>query len=104
MLNNDQHILSYEESLMKLKESHSSMVTESRYLYCLQQRSHGIDDVIKFTNSVRTSHAYLLIESSRIAKIKPIYNKSYYSDYRRYLDTAHDLICGIRSTLLVLRA
>ena len=99
MLNNDQHILSYEESLMKLKESHSSMVTESRYFYCLQQRSHGIDDVIKFINSVRTSHTYLQIENSRILKIKPIYNKYYYSDYRRYLDTAHDLICRIRSTL-----
>lgn len=91
------------EKTLRMLDEKFKPVAEDRFLYSLQQKRWTIEDVHNFNARLQISYDYTLKEYARIQELRKTYNKEYPTDHKKYLSTAIELMCKMRSTLSAYR-
>lgn len=88
-----------EDSILRLDEKFSE-VSNDRFFYCIQdQQNWTIDKVNNIISKFRTSHQYTLRELDRLEELDKTYNKHHYTNHRKYVTTAQEVVSKMRCTL-----
>ena len=88
-----------EDSIAKLDEKFSE-VSNDRFFYCIQdQQNWTIEKVNNVISQLRTSHLYTLKELGRLEELDKTYNKHHYTNHRKYVTTAQEVVSRMRCTL-----
>lgn len=88
-----------EDSILKLDEKFSE-VANDRFFYCIQdQQKWSIEKVNNVIGQLRTSHQYTLRELDRLEELDETFNKHHYTNHRKYVTTAQEVVSKMRCTL-----